>query len=96
MTVWTFGRLPRLRPANHYSPDDIKKTAATVAYDLMTYYKGNLSGQVPGILPGPPPAGDYYWWEGGAMWGTLIDYWFYTGDTTYNDEIMTAMQFQIG
>jgi mannan endo-1,6-alpha-mannosidase len=75
---------------------DIKQTAATVAWDMMQYYKGNLSGQTPGILPGPPPAGDYYWWEGGAMWGTLIDYWKLTGDTSYNDVITQAMLWQVG
>ncbi|CEJ90057.1 hypothetical protein VHEMI05865 [[Torrubiella] hemipterigena] len=30
------------------------------------------------------------------MWGTLIDYWHYTGDGTYNQETMTAMLFQTG
>lgn len=67
-----------------------------LAYDTMTYYKGNLTGGTPGILPGPPPDGDYYWWEGGALWGTMIDYWHLTGDTTYNDVVMDAMQFQVG
>ncbi|ODA80776.1 hypothetical protein RJ55_03735 [Drechmeria coniospora] len=76
--------------------DATKKTASVLAWDMMQYYKGNLSGHVPGILPGPPPAGDYYWWEGGAMWGTLIDYWAWTGDSSYNDVIMQAMQFQVG
>ncbi|KEY72151.1 hypothetical protein S7711_00160 [Stachybotrys chartarum IBT 7711] len=76
--------------------EDIKKTASTLAWDLLQYYNGNETGQTPGILPGPPPAGDYYWWEGGAMWGTLIDYWFLTGDSTYNDLIMQAMLWQTG
>lgn len=62
----------------------------------MQYYKGNISGQTPGILPGPPPAGDYYWWEAGAMWGTLIDYWAWSNDSTYNNEIMQGMQWQVG
>jgi mannan endo-1,6-alpha-mannosidase len=62
----------------------------------MQYYHGNESGQTPGILPGPPPAGDYYWWEAGAMWGTLIDYWKLTGDASYNDVIMQAMLWQVG
>jgi hypothetical protein len=57
----------------------IKTAARKVLDNLMTYYKGNLTGQTPGILPGPPPAGDYYWWEGGALWGTLVDYWHFTG-----------------
>lgn len=75
---------------------DIKESARTLAYDLMSYYHGNESGQTPGILPGPPPAGDYYWWEAGAMWGAMIDYWHFTGDDTYNDVVMEAMQFQVG
>ncbi|KAH8171289.1 glycosyl hydrolase family 76 domain-containing protein [Sarocladium implicatum] len=78
------------------SKDAIKKAASTAAWNMMQYYHGNETGATPGILPGPPPAGDYYWWEGGAMWGTLIDYWLLTGDSTYNKEVMTAMQFQVG
>ncbi|POS75999.1 glycosyl hydrolase family 76 [Diaporthe helianthi] len=78
------------------SNDDIKKTAASLAYDTMSYYKGNQSGQTPGILPGPPPAGDYYWWEAGALWGAMIDYWHFTGDSTYNDVVTQAMLFQVG
>lgn len=30
------------------------------------------------------------------MWGTLMDYWAVTGDSTYNDEIVRVMQFQTG
>jgi mannan endo-1,6-alpha-mannosidase len=68
---------------------------------MMTYYKGNLSGQIPGELPGPPPnptitnAG-YFWWECGAMFGSLMDYWYYTGDSTYNDVVSQGMLFQVG
>ena len=66
--------------------DEIKQSSRTLAYDLMTFYKGNQSGEIPGILPGPPTEhkGDYYWWEGGAMMGTYIDYWHLTGDQSYN------------
>lgn len=68
-----------------------------MAYDLLdVFYEGNLTGKIPGILPGPPPAGDYYWWQGGAMWGTLIDYWHYTGDASYVDTIKQALLFQVG
>lgn len=62
----------------------------------MSYYKGNLSGQTPGILPGPPPTGDYYWWQAGALWGAMIEYWHYTGDATYNDVVTQALLFQVG
>lgn len=30
------------------------------------------------------------------MWGTLIDYWHYTGDTSYNDVTSKGIQAQIG
>jgi mannan endo-1,6-alpha-mannosidase len=62
-----------------------------VAYGMMTYYTGNETGGVPGNLPNP-----YYWWEAGSMFMTLIDYWYYTGDTTYNDETVQAMLWQAG
>ncbi|KAH8901804.1 glycoside hydrolase family 76 protein [Coniochaeta sp. PMI_546] len=78
------------------STDSIKAAARIVAGNLMSYYDGNQPGQTPGILPGPPPAGPYYWWEGGALWGTMVDYWHYTNDTTYNNDTEYALVFQAG
>lgn len=57
----------------------------------MKYYNGNQTGGIPGLLPGP-----YYWWEAGAMFGAMIDYWYYTGDPSYNDVVTQAMLFQVG
>lgn len=71
--------------------DSIKSAASTVAHGMMTYYTGNNTGDVPGNLPAP-----YYWWEAGAMFGALIDYWYYTNDTTYNDVVTQGMLFQAG
>ncbi|KAG9829141.1 hypothetical protein KCU68_g13836, partial [Aureobasidium melanogenum] len=71
--------------------DSIKQTASIIAYGMMTYYKGNETGGVPGLLPEP-----YFWWEAGAMFGAMIDYWHYTGDGTYNDLVTDAMLFQAG
>lgn len=81
--------------------ESIKSVAGTIAFDMMTYYNGNLSGNTPGILPGPPPTpatlnAGYFWWEAGAMWGSLMDYWYYTGDSTYNEVTMQGMLFQTG
>jgi len=73
------------------SPDSIKSAAATVAYGMVSYYTGNNTGDVPGNLPSP-----YYWWEAGAMFGALIDYWYYTGDDSYNKITSQAMLFQVG
>lgn len=71
--------------------NSIKSAARTCADGMMSFYKGNLTGGIPGLLPGP-----YYWWEAGAMFGALIDYWYYTGDTTYNDVTTEALLFQVG
>lgn len=30
------------------------------------------------------------------MWGALIDYWHYTGDSSYNDVIEQGIQHQVG
>ncbi|KAH9885191.1 glycoside hydrolase family 76 protein [Xylariomycetidae sp. FL2044] len=76
------------------SQDSIRAAAKDVAYDLMSYYHGNESGMTPGILPGPPPNGNYYWWQGGALWGTMIDYWHFTGDDTYNQVVYEAILAQ--
>ncbi|KAI1169565.1 glycosyl hydrolase family 76-domain-containing protein [Nemania sp. FL0916] len=73
------------------STDSIKKVAKDLAADLVSMYNGNEPGQTPGLLPQP-----YYWWEAGALMGALIDYWYYTGDTTYNDIIQQGMLHQVG
>ncbi|KAM3084111.1 hypothetical protein ACMFMG_001783 [Clarireedia jacksonii] len=73
------------------STTSIKTAASTIAYDLMSYYTGNNTGDVPGNLPSP-----YYWWEAGAMFGTMINYWYYTNDTTYNNNVQQALLHQAG
>ncbi|XXG99841.1 Mitochondrial import inner membrane translocase subunit tim22 [Hypoxylon texense] len=73
------------------SDDSIKDAASTTAFGLLKYYTGNNTGDTPGNLPDP-----YFWWEAGAMFGTMIDYWFYTGDETYNDVTTQAMVHQAG
>jgi len=62
----------------------------------MSYYNGDQPGQIPGILPGPPPQGPYYWWEGGALWGTMVDYWHFTGDTEWISDTQQSLIFQAG
>jgi mannan endo-1,6-alpha-mannosidase len=57
---------------------------------MVGYYDGNKPGNTPGILPTPY----YYWWEGGALFDTLIDYWHYTGDSSYNGLVTQGVLFQ--
>ncbi|KAK3321945.1 glycosyl hydrolase family 76-domain-containing protein [Apodospora peruviana] len=78
------------------SADSMRAGAKILAKNLMAYYHGEEYGQTLGILPGPPPEGPYYWWEAGAMWGTMVDYWHYTGDDTYNQLATNAMIWQAG
>ncbi|PVH94068.1 glycoside hydrolase family 76 protein [Periconia macrospinosa] len=73
------------------SEDSIKKVASQVAAGMRKVYTGDKPGDVPGNLPDP-----YYWWECGAMFGALIDYWYYTGDDQYNNITIQAMKHQIG
>jgi mannan endo-1,6-alpha-mannosidase len=55
---------------------------------MMSY----ISGKPPFLLPYPP----YFWWSSGAMFGTLIDYWVATGDSTYNNATSQSVLAQIG
>ncbi|KAF2097840.1 mannan endo-1,6-alpha-mannosidase [Rhizodiscina lignyota] len=73
------------------STDSIKQAASTAAYGLVKWYTGNNTGDVPGNLPAP-----YFWWEAGAMFGSLVDYWYYTGDDSYNEITTQALLFQTG
>ncbi|SPN99992.1 related to mannan endo-1,6-alpha-mannosidase DCW1 precursor [Cephalotrichum gorgonifer] len=75
-------------------PDDkagVKQIAKDMTDDMMTFYPGNKPGGTPGVLPLP-----YYWWEAGALMGSLIDYWYYTGDDTWNDDVTEGLLFQVG
>jgi mannan endo-1,6-alpha-mannosidase len=76
------------------SPSSIRNASATLAFNLMSYYQTNASGTPPetiGTLPKP-----LYWWEAGAMWGGLVDYWAYTNDSSYNPTITQALLAQVG
>jgi mannan endo-1,6-alpha-mannosidase len=59
----------------------------------MTYYTGNITNTETtiGVLPSP-----YYWWEAGAMWGAMLDYYHYTSDSSYNNVTTQALLSQVG
>ncbi|MCJ1381010.1 hydrolase 76 protein [Xylographa soralifera] len=79
-------------PLNVNDEASIKQAASTIAYGLMSYYTGNQSSSpvAEGTFPAP-----YYWWEAGAIWGAMIDYWHYSNDSTYNDVVTQALLSQI-
>jgi len=78
-------------PSLTYPLASIKQGAQTLATSLFNTYVGNKAGGTPGILPGP-----YYWWEAGAMFGGLVDYYYLTGDGQFNDIVSQALLFQVG
>ncbi|KAK8024158.1 DFG5 protein, partial [Apiospora rasikravindrae] len=75
--------------------DSIKDVSKSMARDLMSLYTGDKPGGTPGLLPQP-----YYssgkGWEAGALLGAMVDYWYYTGDTTYNKVTSEGLLFQVG
>lgn len=77
--------------------DSIKDASSKIAKELVAQYatKDNAGVHVLGGYPGVlyPP---YYWWLAGAMFGTLLDYWRYTGDDQYNDMMREGMIHQFG
>ena len=62
-----------------------------MAKDVLSYYHGSDPGQIPGLFPQ-----HYQWWESGAVWGSLIDYWDYTGDAQYVALVQQALLSQLG
>ncbi|KAL3472592.1 mannan endo-1,6-alpha-mannosidase [Aspergillus californicus] len=67
----------------------IKDAASKTAYGSLGWYAGNETGQIPGSFPEK-------WWEGSALFMSLLFYWFYTDDSQYNDLVSQGMQWQAG
>ena len=69
----------------------IKNASDVVAKGMLSYYHGTDPGQDYGIFGEP-----YSWWEAGAVWASLIDYWNYTGDAQYIGLVQQALLWQVG
>jgi len=79
---------------NVSSSASIRNASTALAYNLMSWYQNNQSSTAVtavGTFPAP-----LYWWEAGAIWGGMIDYWAYTNDTSYNPTITQALLAQVG
>lgn len=68
----------------------IARGLSTIADGLMDYYTGKRPGQAIGMFSDP-----YYWWEAGAAWGSMLDYWYYTGDETHNEDLRESLLHQM-
>ncbi|KAK4033759.1 glycoside hydrolase [Parachaetomium inaequale] len=70
-------------------PSSIRGVAKTIAAGAMSYYSGTPEKFVD--LPKP-----HYWWQAGALMGSMLDYSHYTGDTSYDKLISRALLAQVG
>ncbi|CAK1357050.1 unnamed protein product [Cercospora beticola] len=97
MRVFTFASL--LLAANFTSAieldleneDSIVSAGRTIVEHIFTIYKGNETGEIPGLLPDP-----YYWWHAGLMFDSLINYWAVSGDRDLTDVVSQGLAFQVG
>ncbi|KAG6007550.1 hypothetical protein E4U21_005851 [Claviceps maximensis] len=67
----------------------VRNVAATLAFETMSYYSGNTTDPKSrdfGNVKKP-----YYWWVAGVLWGTMLDYYHYTTDPSYNDVVLQAL-----
>lgn len=76
---------------NVSSLQSLQHATSLVSVGLMDYYTGLQYGQTIGMFSSP-----YYWWEAGGAWGSLIDYWWYMQNDTYNAIIEQALLYQTG
>lgn len=77
------------------NPNSIRAAARTIAFGLQSYYHNNETGVAP-TLVGTFPLQSWYWWEAGAVWGGMVDYWAYTGDPSYNEVTSQSLLAQVG
>lgn len=73
------------------SDDSIDSACALIASGLMDYYWGKDYGGTIGMFTHP-----YYWWEAGGAFGSMIDYWYYFDNDTYNDVVIQSLLYQRG
>ncbi|RVX75559.1 hypothetical protein B0A52_00912 [Exophiala mesophila] len=74
------------------SRESILHAASLTALDVRQLYKPTDPGGKIGKFPFPP----YYWWESGAAWGAMIEYYHYTGDKTHLNTTLEAILSQLG
>jgi mannan endo-1,6-alpha-mannosidase len=71
--------------------DSIKSAAKGIVKVIVDTYNVDQPGKPIGYFDSP-----YYWWSAGAVWDSMIDYWYLTGDSTYNNIVHQALLSQVG
>ncbi|KAI1468260.1 glycoside hydrolase family 76 protein [Daldinia caldariorum] len=68
----------------------IKETAAQIAKGLYVYHDPSSTA---GQFKQPE---SWFWWLSGSAWNGLVDYTVYTGDTTYQADILSSLAKNVG
>lgn len=72
--------------------ESILRAAELTAFGVQVLYNGNTTSGTLGKWPYPP----YFWWESGAAWGAMVEYYHYTKDAKYLNVTYQALISQLG
>ncbi|KAF7131455.1 hypothetical protein CNMCM5793_004680 [Aspergillus hiratsukae] len=67
----------------------IRSAAAIAVFNTMSSYTSNRTGEIPGNV-------GVSWWQSGVLMDILIQYWYFTGDTSNNPAVDQAMHYHQG
>ncbi|KAK7536581.1 glycoside hydrolase [Phyllosticta citricarpa] len=81
-SVATLSSAASFDPTNRES---VTSAAKQLASGLFSYYEPTYGL---GVFP------KSLWWQAGAAWDALVNYWFLTGDDTYNSDAQSALLAQ--
>jgi mannan endo-1,6-alpha-mannosidase len=70
--------------------ESIKQTASTISKGLYVYHDASSTA---GHFVQPEP---WFWWLSGKAWNGLMEYTVFTGDTTYQADLLAAMMDNVG
>ncbi|KAG6291719.1 hypothetical protein E4U09_003822 [Claviceps aff. purpurea] len=87
--VATLGGIYAPKDIDVDSQTSVRNVAATLAHETMSYYVGNTTD--PKSREFGNVVKPYYWWVAGALWGTMLDYYHYTTDPSYNGVVLQAL-----
>lgn len=73
------------------SETSICDASALVIGGVMDYYQGTRYGGTVGMFQDP-----YYWWEAGEAMGSMLGFWYFCNNDTYEDVIYDALMAQRG
>lgn len=90
--IWQFLWIASLATALKIDENDrasFVTAAKSAASNAVEYYNNRQAKAEPGKFDGT-------WWEGGAFFNFLINYWHWTGDDQYNDLVTEGLSYQAG